>query len=354
MIKEAIVKLAEKENLSGSMAEQAMDEIMSGQATPVQMSAFLVALSMKGATIEEITACAKGMRNHCVKLLNDQDVLEIVGTGGDRANSFNISTISALVVSAAGVPVAKHGNRAATSKCGAADVLEALGVKIDLAPEKSAELLKRLNICFMFAQNYHLSMKYVAPVRRELPIPTVFNILGPLTNPAGASMQLMGVYEEGLVEPLARVLRNLGVTRAMVVFGQDGLDEISASSPTTVCEVREKEFASYVLTPEQFGMERCRKEELTGGTPEENAEIARRILNGEKGPKRNAVVLNSAAALHITKGISMEDAVVQVQELIDSGKAREQMEAFITLSNQIWLPAETNARRKGYDSGTAG
>lgn len=335
MIKEAIVKLAEKENLSGSMAEQAMDEIMSGQATPVQMSAFLVALSMKGATIEEITACAKGMRNHCVKLLNDQDVLEIVGTGGDRANSFNISTISALVVSAAGVPVAKHGNRAATSKCGAADVLEALGVKIDLAPEKSAELLKRLNICFMFAQNYHLSMKYVAPVRRELPIPTVFNILGPLTNPAGASMQLMGVYEEGLVEPLARVLRNLGVTRAMVVFGQDGLDEISASSPTTVCEVREKEFASYVLTPEQFGMERCRKEELTGGTPEENAEIARRILNGEKGPKRNAVVLNSAAALHITKGISMEDAVAQVQELIDSGKAREQMEAFITLSNQI-------------------
>ncbi len=335
MIKEAIVKLAEKENLSGSMAEQAMDEIMSGQATPVQMSAFLVALSMKGATIEEITACAQGMRNHCVKLLNDQDVLEIVGTGGDRANSFNISTISALVVSAAGVPVAKHGNRAATSKCGAADVLEALGVKIDLAPEKSAELLKRLNICFMFAQNYHLSMKYVAPVRRELSIPTVFNILGPLTNPAGASMQLMGVYEEGLVEPLARVLRNLGVTRAMVVFGQDGLDEISASSPTTVCEVREKEFASYVLTPEQFGMERCRKEELTGGTPEENAEIARRILNGEKGPKRNAVVLNSAAALHITKGISMEDAVVQVQELIDSGKAREQMEAFITLSNQI-------------------
>ena len=335
MIKEAIVKLAEKENLSGSMAEQAMDEIMSGQATPVQMSAFLVALSMKGATIEEITACARGMRNHCVKLLNDQDVLEIVGTGGDKANSFNISTISALVVSAAGVPVAKHGNRAATSKCGAADVLEALGVKIDLAPEKSAEILKRLNLCFMFAQNYHLSMKYVAPVRRELPIPTVFNILGPLTNPAGASMQLMGVYEEGLVEPLARVLRNLGVTRAMVVFGQDGLDEISASSPTTVCEVREKEFASYVLTPEQFGMERCRKEELTGGTPEENAEIARRILNGEKGPKRNAVVLNSAAALHITKGISMEDAVVQVQELIDSGKAREQMEAFIALSNQI-------------------
>ena len=225
MIKEAIIKLAAKENMSGVMAEQAMDEIMSGQATPVQMSAFLTALSVKGATIEEITACARGMRNHCVKLLNDQDVLEIVGTGGDKANSFNISTVSALVVSAAGVPVAKHGNRAATSKCGAADVLEALGVKIDLAPEKSAEILKKINLCFMFAQNYHLSMKYVAPVRKELPIPTVFNILGPLTNPAGASMQLMGVYEEGLVEPLARVLRNLGVTRAMVVYGQDGLDD---------------------------------------------------------------------------------------------------------------------------------
>ena len=217
MIKEAIIKLSNKENLTREMAEQSMDEIMSGQATPVQMSAFLIALSMKGETIEEITACAKGMRNHCVKLLNDQEVLEIVGTGGDKANSFNISTVSALVVSAAGVPVAKHGNRAATSKCGAADVLEALGVKIDLAPEKSSELLKKINICFMFAQNYHLSMKYVAPVRRELPVPTVFNILGPLTNPAGASMQLMGVYEEALVEPMARVLNNLGVTRAMVV-----------------------------------------------------------------------------------------------------------------------------------------
>ena len=335
MIKEAIIKLSNKENLTREMAEQSMDEIMSGQATPVQMSAFLIALSMKGETIEEITACAKGMRNHCVKLLNDQEVLEIVGTGGDKANSFNISTVSALVVSAAGVPVAKHGNRAATSKCGAADVLEALGVKIDLAPEKSSELLKKINICFMFAQNYHLSMKYVAPVRRELPVPTVFNILGPLTNPAGASMQLMGVYEEALVEPMARVLNNLGVTRAMVVYGQDGLDEISVSAPTTVCEVRGGSYSSYILRPEQFGMEQCLKSELVGGTPAENAGIAREILDGRKGAKRNAVVLNSAAALHITKGISMEKAVAQVQELLDSGKAKRQLEAFVTMSNQI-------------------
>ena len=335
MIKEAIIKLANKEDITREMAEQAMDDIMSGQATPVQMSAFLIALSMKGETIEEITACAKGMRNHCVKLLNDQEVLEIVGTGGDKANSFNISTVSALVVSAAGVPIAKHGNRAATSKCGAADVLEALGVKIDLAPEKSAELLRRINICFMFAQNYHLSMKYVAPVRKELPVPTVFNILGPLTNPAGATMQLMGVYEEELVDPMAKVLYNLGVTKAMVVHGQDGLDEISASAPTTVCEVRDGNFTSYVLTTEQFGLERCQKSELVGGTPAENAAIAREILSGQKGAKRNAVVLNSAAALHITKGISMDEAVVQVQELIDSGRAKEQLERFVALSNQI-------------------
>ena len=333
MIKEAIVKLANKEDLSYEMAEQSMDEIMSGQATPVQMSAFLIALSMKGETIQEITACAKGMRNHCVKLLNDQKVLEIVGTGGDKANSFNISTVSALVVSAAGVPVAKHGNRASTSKCGAADVLEALGVRIDLPVNRSEAILKEIGMCFMFAQNYHLSMKYVAPVRRELPVPTVFNILGPLTNPAGATMQLMGVYEESLVEPMAKVLSNLGVEKAMVVYGQDGLDEISASAPTTVCEVMDgKWYTSYELTPEQFGIERCRKEELVGGTPAENAEIARRILQGEAGPKRNAVLLNSAAALHIAKGISMEAALREARETIDGGRALAQLESLIRLS----------------------
>lgn len=334
MIKEAIVKLTNKEDLSYEMAERSMDEIMSGQATPVQMSAFLVAMAMKGETIEEITACASGMRKHCVKLLQDQEVLEIVGTGGDHSNSFNISTTSSLVISAAGVPVAKHGNRAASSKSGAADVLEALGVKITVEPEKSAEVLKKIGICFLFAQNYHLSMKYVAPVRKELTIRTIFNILGPLTNPAGANMELMGVYDEKLVEPLARVLANLGVKSAMVVHGQDGLDEISMSAPTTVCEVRNGTYESYVITPEQFGFERCKKEDLTGGTPEENARIARRILEGEKGPKRDAVVLNSAAAIHIAKEISMEEAVREANEIIDSGKALKQLEEFVRLTNE--------------------
>lgn len=334
MIKEAIVKLTNKEDLSYEMAETSMDEIMSGQATPVQMSAFLVAMAMKGETIEEITACASGMRKHCVKLLQDQDVLEIVGTGGDHSNSFNISTTSSLVISAAGVPVAKHGNRAASSKSGAADVLEALGVKITIEPEKSAEVLKKIGICFLFAQNYHLSMKYVAPVRKELAIRTIFNILGPLTNPAGANLELMGVYDEKLVEPLARVLANLGVKSAMVVYGQDGLDEISMSAPTTVCEVRDGNYESYVITPEQFGFERCKKEDLAGGTPEENAKIARRILEGEKGPKRDAVVLNSAAAIHIAKGISMEEAVKEAKEIIGSGKALKQLEEFIRLTNE--------------------
>lgn len=334
MIKEAIVKLAAKQNLDYETAEASMDEIMGGKASPVQMSAFLTAMAMKGETIEEITACAAGMRKHCVRLLHDQDVLEIVGTGGDHSNSFNISTTSSLVISAAGVPVAKHGNRAASSKSGAADVLEALGVKITIDPAKSAEVLKKIGLCFLFAQNYHLSMKYVAPVRKELGIRTIFNILGPLTNPAGANMELMGVYDEALVEPLARVLANLGVKKAMVVYGQDGLDEISMSAPTTVCEVKDGEFLSYVITPEQFGFTRCSKDELIGGSPQDNAQIALAILKGEKGPRRDAVVLNSAAAIHIAKGISIEDAIREAQEVIESGKALAQLEQFAALTNQ--------------------
>lgn len=336
MIKEAIVKLSKGENLSYEMAEAVMDEIMSGEASQVQMSAFLVAMSMKGETIEEITACAAGMRKHCVKLLHDMDVLEIVGTGGDGANSFNISTTSSLVISAAGVPVAKHGNRAASSKCGAADVLEALGVNITVPPERSTELLEKINLCFLFAQNYHIAMKYVAPVRRELSIRTIFNILGPLANPAGANMQLLGVYDESLVEPLAHVLANLGVKSAMVVYGQDGLDEISVSAPTTVCEVRDGKFESYVITPEQFGLSRYSKEELVGGTPAENAAITRAILSGEQGAKRDAVVLNSAAALHVARpDLTLEEAVKTVQDIIDSGKAMEQLNRFIELSNAM-------------------
>lgn len=336
MIKEAIIKLSKKQDLAYAEAEAVMDEIMSGQATPVQMSAYLTALALKGETIDEITASAAGMRAHCIKLLHNLDVLEIVGTGGDGSNSFNISTTSSLVIAAGGVPVAKHGNRAASSKSGAADVLEALGVKITLTPERSAEILKKINICFLFAQNYHIAMKYVAPIRKELGIRTVFNILGPLSNPAGANMELMGVYDQSLVEPLAQVMANLGVNRGMVVYGQDSLDEISMCAPTSVCEIRDGKFTSYEITPEQFGYERYEKGALTGGTPAENAEITKAILKGEeKGPKRQAVCLNAGAALYIAgKATSIEEGVKLAESLIDSGAALKKLEEFVEETNK--------------------
>ena len=336
MIKEAIIKLSKKQDLAYAEAETVMDEIMSGQATPVQMSAYLTALALKGETIDEITASAAGMRAHCIKLLHNLDVLEIVGTGGDGSNSFNISTTSSLVIAAGGVPVAKHGNRAASSKSGAADVLETLGVKITLTPERSAEILKKINICFLFAQNYHIAMKYVAPIRKELGIRTVFNILGPLSNPAGANMELMGVYDQSLVEPLAQVMANLGVNRGMVVYGQDSLDEISMCAPTFVCEIRDGKFTSYEITPEQFGYERCEKGALTGGTPAENAEITKAILKGEeKGPKRQAVCLNAGAALYIAgKAASIEEGVKLAESLIDSGAALKKLGEFVEETNK--------------------
>lgn len=335
MIREAILKLVKKEDIGYEMAKEVMNEIMSGTASDVQKSSYLTALGMKGETIEEITGSAEEMRNHCVKLLHDMDVLEIVGTGGDGSNSFNISTTAALVIAAGGVAVAKHGNRAASSRSGAADVLESLGVNITISPEKSAELLKKINICFLFAQNYHIAMKYVAPIRRELGIRTIFNILGPLANPAGASMQVMGVYEEGLVKPLAKVLENLGVKSAMVVYGQDKLDEISISAKTSVCEIKNGEISCYEIEPEQFGFEKCEKEALTGGTPDENAAITKAILAGEKGPRRNAVVLNAGAALYVAgKCSSMEEGVRMAEELIDSGKAEQKLKEFIRCSNE--------------------
>lgn len=335
MIKEAILKLANKEDIGYDMAKGVMKEIMDDDASEVQKSAYLTALSMKGETIEEITGSAEEMRAHCVKLLHDQEVLEIVGTGGDGSNSFNISTTSSIVIAAAGVPVAKHGNRAASSKCGAADCLEALGVNITIPPEKSKELLEKINICFLFAQNYHISMKYVGPVRKELGIRTIFNILGPLANPAGATLQVMGVYDETLVKPLAQVLSNLGVTHALVVYGQDKLDEISLCAPTTVCEINNGDFKDYVIEPEQFGYKKCKKDDLTGGTPEENAAITRAILNGEKGAKRDAVCMNAGAALYVAgKAESLEAGVTLAEELIDSGKAKEKLNEFIAESNK--------------------
>jgi len=335
MIREAIIKAAKREDLSYECAEAVMHEIMEGKASEIQMAAYLAAMSVKGETIDEITASAAGMRKHCVRILHDMNVLEIVGTGGDHSNSFNISTTSALVISAAGFPVAKHGNRAATSRTGSADVLEALGVNITIDPDHSLHILKTINLCFLYAQNYHISMKYVAPVRRELGIRTIFNILGPLVNPAGANMELLGVYDPELIEPMAKVLCNLGVKRGMVVYGHDGLDEISCGAPSTVCELRDGFIKSYEITPEQFGIERCKKEDLLGGTPQENAQITKNILAGEKGPRRSAVLLNSAAAIHIAKPeIEIKDAVKIAAEAIDSGKVKKQLEQFIELSQK--------------------
>jgi anthranilate phosphoribosyltransferase len=334
MIKEAIYKLLNKENLSLDETKEVMDEIMSGNTTNAQIASFITALRMKGETIDEITACAMVMRRYGLKLVHEGDVLDIVGTGGDEANTFNISTVSSFIISAAGIPVAKHGNRSVSSKCGSADVLEALGVKIDIPVEKSAQLLREIGICFLYAPMYHSSMKYAAPVRKELGVRTIFNILGPLSSPANANLQLLGVYDERLVEPMAKVLANLGVKRAMVVHGHDGLDEISLCAKTTVCEVNDGCVNSFFLDPHQFGFDYCRQEELIGGDPVQNSEIALAILSGEKGPKRNIVLLNSAICLYMTyNNITLRECVRLAEQIIDSGKAMEKLRSFIKLSN---------------------
>ncbi|MDE7275849.1 MAG: anthranilate phosphoribosyltransferase [Lachnospiraceae bacterium] len=338
MIKEAIVKIVNKEDLTYDEAYTVMNEIMSGETTPTQNAAFLSALSTKSAkaeTTDEIAGCAAAMRDHAIKVETDMELMEIVGTGGDNAHSFNISTTAALVCAAGGVKVAKHGNRAASSQCGTADCLEALGVNIQQSPERCIKLLNEAGMCFFFAQKYHTSMKYVGAIRKELGFRTVFNILGPLTNPGNPKMQLLGVYDEYLTAPLAQVLINLGVKRGMVVYGQDKLDEISMSAPTTVCEIKDGWFKSYVITPEQFGLERCTRADLAGGTPEENAEIVRAILNGEKSHKRNAVLMNAGAALYVGgKAESMEAGIHLAEELIDSGKAAETLRKLIEVSNR--------------------
>lgn len=337
MIKEAIVKIVDKQDLTYDEAYKVISEIMSGETTPTQNAAFLAALSTKSTnaeTIEEITGCAAAMRDKAIKLSHSLDVMEIVGTGGDGAHSFNISTTTAIVCAAAGLKIAKHGNRAASSDCGTADCLEALGVNINLEPEKCLELLEKVGFCFFFAQKYHTSMKYVGGIRKELGIRTVFNILGPLTNPASPQRQLLGVYDPSLVEPLAQVLMKLGVRKGMVVYGQDKLDEISLCAPTTAAEFKDGWYKTYEITPEEFGFARCTREDLRGGTPSENAQITRSILSGEKGHRRNAVLMNAGAALYIgDKAASIAEGIKLAAEIIDSSKATEALERLIEISN---------------------
>lgn len=338
MIKEAIMKIVDKQDLTYDEAYQVVSEIMSGQTTPTQNSAFLAALSTKSTkaeTIDEITGCAAAMRDAAIKFKNDLDLFEIVGTGGDNSQSFNISTTSAFVIASSGILVAKHGNRAASSQCGTADCLEALGVNIDLEPEKCRKLLNEAGFCFFFAQKYHTSMKYVGAVRKELGIRTVFNILGPLTNPSAPKRHLLGVYDRSLLEPVAEVLMKLGSKRGMVVYGTEKLDEISLVAPTVICEYKDGWLKNYEITPEQFGFERCERDDLKGSTPAENAEITRKILSGEiRGHKRNAVLLNAGSAIYIGgKADSVADGIKLAGELIDSGKALETLEKVIEVSN---------------------
>ncbi len=336
MIKQAIQEVLNGKNLDFETAKTVMGEMMDGTATQAQMGALLAALRMKGETVEEITACAAVMREKGLKINPVRHVIDIVGTGGDGVGTFNISTTSAFVVAAGGVPVAKHGNRGVSSKSGAADVLECLGINLNLSPEQSEKILEQSNICFMFAQLYHLSMKYAAPVRREMGVRTIFNVLGPLSNPAGATMQLMGVYDRKLVEPLAQVLSNLGVVRGLAVSGSDGMDEVTLTGETHVCEIRHGELTVYDITPEQFGLSRCKLQDLAGGKPEENARITREILSGqEKGAKRDVVVLNAAMALYLgIDNCTVPDCIKMAQEIIDSGKAAAKLEEFCRLTNE--------------------
>lgn len=339
MIQDAIIKIVQKEDLSYEESYAVMNEIMSGQTTPTQNAAFLAALSTKSTraeTIDEISGCAAAMRDHAIKFdANGLETLEIVGTGGDGAHSINISSTAAIVIAAAGVPVTKHGNVAASSKSGAANVLEALGINVKLEPAKMEYVLQKTGICFLHAQVYHTSMKYVGAIRKELGFRTVFNILGPLTNPAHPTMQVLGVYDEYLLQPMAQVLSSLGVKRGMVVYGQDKLDEVSISAPTSVCEFKDGWYKTYTIQPEDFGLTRGTKQDIEGGEPEYNAQISRAILSGElTGPKRDVVLLNAACGLYVAgKAECIQDGIAVAAELIDTGKALEKLEEFVAASN---------------------
>lgn len=337
MIKEAINKVMNGNNLTYEESKAVMEEMMDGTATQAQMGGFLTALRMQGETIEEITAFATVMREKGIKLKPEREVIDIVGTGGDEVGTFNISTTASFVVAAGGVPVAKHGNRSVSSKCGAADVLENLGANVSLSVEQNEKILKKTGMCFMFAQVYHSSMKYAAPVRKELGARTVFNILGPLSNPAAATMQLLGVYDRNLAEPLAQVLSNLGVTRGVVVCGNDGLDEITLTGETAVYEIRFGEITSYRIAPEQFGLNRCELSDLVGGDPKENAGITANILSGkERGAKRDVILMNAGMSLYLgIDDITLADGIKMAADLIDSGKAFAKMEEFVKTTKEV-------------------
>lgn len=335
MIKQAIETIVDKQDLSKAVAFDVMSSIMSGEVNDVQLGGFLTALRVKGETVEEITGFAEAMRAKALRLTHDDEVFEIVGTGGDKANTFNISTTAGLVIAAGGVKVAKHGNRSVSSKCGAADCLEALGVKLEVQPDANEDVLNQVGMCFMFAPVYHRSMKYAGPVRKALGIRTVFNVLGPLTNPAGATKQLMGVYDEALVEPLAKVLVNLGVERGAVVYGMDGLDEIMACAPTKVCEIDHGTLKTYLLDPKDYNFDYAQRAELVGGDAAVNADITRSVLSGEKGPRRQAVVLNAGMGFHLTlPNVSIEDGIRMAERLIDDGSAMNVLNRFIAATNQ--------------------
>ena len=339
MIQDAIIKIVQKDDLSYDESYAVMNEIMSGETTPTQNAAFLAALSTKSTraeTIDEISGCAAAMRDHAIKFdKGDLETLEIVGTGGDGAHSINISSTSAIVIAAAGVNVTKHGNVAASSKSGAANVLEALGVNVKLEPAKMEQVLQKTGICFLHAQVYHTSMKYVGAIRKELGFRTVFNILGPLTNPAHPTMQVLGVYDEYLLQPMAQVLSSLGVKRGMVVYGQDKLDEVSISAPTSICEFKNGWYKTYTIQPEDFGLVRGTKQDIVGGEPEYNAQITRDILSGElTGPKRDVVLLNAACGLYVAgKAESIQDGIALAAKLIDSGKALAKLNEFVAATN---------------------
>ncbi|MFQ5902790.1 MAG: anthranilate phosphoribosyltransferase [Candidatus Binatia bacterium] len=334
-IREAIGKLVNQVDLSEVETTSVMNQIMTGGATPLQVASFLTALRMKGETVQEITGAARVMREkaHRVKVRAGR-LIDTCGTGGDQKETLNVSTAAAFVVAGAGIAVAKHGNRSVSSRSGSADVLAALGVKIDAPRERVEECLDKIGIGFLFAPLLHEAMKYAVQPRREIGIRTIFNLLGPLTNPAGATHQLIGIYDGELTSSIAHVLKNLGTVRAMVVHGLEGLDEISLCGPTRVSELRNRQVSDYTLSPEELGLKKCRLEELRGGSPEECAAILKGILRGEKGPKRDMVLLNSGAALYVSEAV---DSVVQgvrlAAESIDSGKAQEKLEQLVRMTN---------------------